>query len=116
VDQLAVPEYAQEAGQPSQDAENLGLAWGVGISRHFADRFDSEAQLQTTAYERMWESPIMAVHGLLRLYVSKRLNDRKECCASNSTDSHKVCTAESQPLHTRQDLAIVFAVCIAALS
>ena len=43
--------------------EDLGLAWGIGILRLLTDRFSPEARVRITAYERMCESPVMAVPG-----------------------------------------------------
>ena len=45
--------------------ENLGLALGVGILRlsSTTKRFDLEARVRTTAFERMCEGRVMAVPG-----------------------------------------------------
>ena len=42
----------------------------IGILRHFADRFNPEARVRTTAYERMCEGPVVAASGSLSNHKS----------------------------------------------
>ena len=45
--------------------ENLGLGWRIGILPIFADCSDPEARVQTTAYERKCEGPVVAERRLM---------------------------------------------------
>ena len=67
----AIRERPAQSVRRSQVPKDLGLARGIGILRLFTGVFDPE-RVRTIAYERMCESPVLAVPGSSSKYKKTR--------------------------------------------